>query len=268
MTNLLQTVNFDRPVIDYSKTSVEFVNHNESIHKVVDKIIKTGYRRFPVLEIRRFPIRKNRVLGIVTAMDILDAFLRGVDFNSPVSLIMSRDVVTCNLHEPLEIVVKRFKFARRGGFPIVDDKTELKGLITEHDIVNLIKNHIFDVKIKDIMTRKPFYINPTSFYSCLNSMVNTKYRKLPIVENKKLYGLVTDRLCLDIMRKTKFQKNEMYFSVKEVMIKKIFTIDPESDIKQAIELMRNNRIGGLIVVEDNALKGIITERDILDKILC
>ena len=51
------------------------------------------------------------------------------------------------------------------------------------------------------------------------------------------------------------------------MIKKILTINEESDVKDAIELMKNSRCGGLIVTDDDILKGIITERDILDRVL-
>ncbi|MBS3052203.1 MAG: CBS domain-containing protein [Candidatus Aenigmarchaeota archaeon] len=267
MELLNQIVDIGKPVIYYSNTNPEFVNYNNSIYEVIEKISKTGYRRFPVLKIKKFPIKKNNVLGVVTVMDILDAFLRNVDFNSPISLIMSRDIITCRYYEPLEIVIKRFKFARRGGFPVVDDKMNLKGLVTEHDIVDLFKDYVSHIHVKDIMTRKPFYISQNNFYNCLNSIINTKYRKLPIVENKKLCGLITDRLCLDILKKCKYQKDNLHFSVSDIMIKKILTINEESDVKDAIELMKNSRCGGLIVTDDDILKGIITERDILDRVL-
>jgi len=46
--------------------------------------------------------------------------------------------------------------------------------------------------------------------------------------------------------------------------KKVFTVQVQQTIKEAIRLMNEKRIGALIVVNDsNEVKGIVTERDIL-----
>ena len=48
-----------------------------------------------------------------------------------------------------------------------------------------------------------------------------------------------------------------------IMTKNVITIDPDSKITKAVNLMRNNRISCVIVVNSNSPTGIITERDIV-----
>lgn len=55
--------------------------------------------------------------------------------------------------------------------------------------------------------------------------------------------------------------------VKEVMNINIKTIAPDSSVKAAAEKMSKFKVGGLIVVDKNRLVGIVTERDMLTKIV-
>jgi diguanylate cyclase (GGDEF)-like protein len=50
--------------------------------------------------------------------------------------------------------------------------------------------------------------------------------------------------------------------VKDLMTIPVLTIDPEKSVFQAAEYMRDNQLGGLPVIEDDRLVGIITSRDI------
>ncbi len=259
-------INPDRPVLDFAVRNVEYVSEHDTIYKVVEKAMKTGFRRFPVISMKGFPKKRETLVGIVTVMDILDAFLRDEDFNQKITEIMTRDVVFCYSDESIGTTLKKFKFSRRGGFPIIDKRKTLIGLITEHDIIKLFLGHRFDVKVEHAMTHKPFFLTPKRFYDALDILVNTRYRKLPVLDNNKLSGLVTDRLCLDVIRANNFQKNNLLFNIKDVMIKNIYTISPEADISKAIELLIQYRLGGLLITTNSTLKGILTERDILSKI--
>jgi CBS domain-containing protein len=51
--------------------------------------------------------------------------------------------------------------------------------------------------------------------------------------------------------------------VKEIMTKKVFTIDTTDTLKEAINIMCDNNIGCLIVTKNKKVRGIITERDIM-----
>ena len=56
---------------------------------------------------------------------------------------------------------------------------------------------------------------------------------------------------------------EIPMLVKEVMNRNVKTIDTEANVQKAAELMSKFGIGSLIVVKNNKLKGILTERNIL-----
>lgn len=55
--------------------------------------------------------------------------------------------------------------------------------------------------------------------------------------------------------------------VKDVMNIKVKTIDKNSNVQQAAKIMTEHSIGSLIVVENKKLVGIITERDIMTKVV-
>jgi acetoin utilization protein AcuB len=53
----------------------------------------------------------------------------------------------------------------------------------------------------------------------------------------------------------------------DIMNKNVLTIAPDVDIYEAVKIMKTNRVGGLPVVEDENLIGIITERDIVNSFI-
>jgi CBS domain-containing protein len=55
--------------------------------------------------------------------------------------------------------------------------------------------------------------------------------------------------------------------VKDIMRKDVFVLSKEATIKDALDLMLENKIGSVIVLEKEKPLGIVTERDILKKVL-
>lgn len=55
--------------------------------------------------------------------------------------------------------------------------------------------------------------------------------------------------------------------VKEIMITDVVTAPPEMTIVEAARKMKENNIGSLIIVKDERLAGLITDRDILTKVV-
>ena len=59
----------------------------------------------------------------------------------------------------------------------------------------------------------------------------------------------------------------MSLKVEDVMVKDVITVEADQTVKKAIDLMNENEIGSLIVVKQGKAVGIITERDMLTRIL-
>jgi acetoin utilization protein AcuB len=96
-------------------------------------------------------------------------------------------------------------------------------------------------------------------------------RHLPVVDGKKLVGLVTN---MDIRKAeaspaTSLEIRELHYlldklTVGEIMTRNVITISPDISIEEATILLHDNKIGCLPVVEDGNLVGIITENDVME----
>ncbi len=56
--------------------------------------------------------------------------------------------------------------------------------------------------------------------------------------------------------------------VKDVMVEEVIAVKADTRVRDAVELMNENEIGCLVVEKKGKPIGIITERDILKKIVC
>jgi len=244
-----------------ASTDPVFCKDSDTINKVVEKIISTGHRRIPIVSGRK------GVVGIITKSDILDAFLRQEDFNNSISEIMTRDPILCEKNETLGHVLQKFKLSRRGGFPIVEGK-KLAGMVSERDFIKQLLGTNIGVKVEDAMTKKPLVIQGNiSILDCLKIMVNTHYRRLPVVSDGMLVGIVTSEDLLKYINDHKYRLEDLDEPLEKVMIKNVFTVQRGDDLSVAIKIMETKDIGGILVVDaGKKLEGIITERDILEKI--
>ena len=55
--------------------------------------------------------------------------------------------------------------------------------------------------------------------------------------------------------------------VKDIMKTNVVSIDSSMSIKEAAEMMNDIEIGGIVVMENNTATGIITERDVVRRIV-
>lgn len=114
--------------------------------------------------------------------------------------IMIKDPVTAS---PTEIVASaKLKMMRQGigGLPVVKDG-KMVGIITHRDTI-LAEKRAMKIKIGDMMTKDVLTIKrDTGFGEIVNLMRETGYQRLPVVEGKKLVGLVTQSCVINAMAK-------------------------------------------------------------------
>lgn len=102
-------------------------------------------------------------------------------------------------------------------------------------------------------------------------MKEKNIRHLPVVDGKKLIGLLTN---MDVRKAeaspaTSLEIRELHYlldklTVGEIMTRNVITIPPDVSIEEAAILLHDNKIGCLPVVEDGNLVGIISENDIME----
>jgi acetoin utilization protein AcuB len=126
--------------------------------------------------------------------------------------------------------------------------------------------------VADIMTSNPVSVTPrNAIRTAINLMREGGYRRLPVVDRGRLVGIITDR---DLRRaaNSPFVVREQWYDnfildhieVGSCMTPNPLTIEPSATVAEAAATMRNHKIGGLPVVVDGQLMGIITETDLLD----
>ncbi|RSJ77409.1 inosine 5'-monophosphate dehydrogenase [Streptococcus cristatus] len=129
--------------------------------------------------------------------------------------------------------------------------------------------------VKDFMTCKVVYISPdTTIAHAADIMRDQKLHRLPVIENDKLVGLVTEGTIAEASpsKATSLSIYEMNYllnktKVKDVMIHDVVTISQYASLEDATYLMLKNKIGILPVVDNEQVYGIITDRDIFKAFL-
>lgn len=127
------------------------------------------------------------------------------------------------------------------------------------------------MKVKDIMIKEVATLDVEDELSLANDIMRLgRIRHLPVVEGEKVVGIISER---DLFRSSLAQAlgygnkdtREVMktLRIKDVMVKQVTTITPDTDLRDAVALMVERKIGCLPVVEDHKLVGLITETDIL-----
>lgn len=125
--------------------------------------------------------------------------------------------------------------------------------------------------VKDWMSNDVITITPdTILPDAHRLMTDKKIRRLPVVKNGRLVGIVTlgDVRGAEPSAATSLSVWELNYLLAKLTIEGIMTphpvtISPEAIIGQAARLMLEHKISGLPVVDDEQrVVGIITESDI------
>ncbi|MEZ5058859.1 MAG: CBS domain-containing protein [Saprospiraceae bacterium] len=122
------------------------------------------------------------------------------------------------------------------------------------------------LKVEEFMETDLFTVQQEDLVDLVTEMMDWKKIRYMPVENEKgkLVGLITSRLLLrHYATKDKVKKKETPYMVEDIMIASPKIIHPEASILDAMNTMRENKIGCLPVVNEGDLIGIITEMDFL-----
>ncbi|HMR42643.1 MAG TPA: CBS domain-containing protein, partial [Saprospiraceae bacterium] len=122
------------------------------------------------------------------------------------------------------------------------------------------------LRVEEFMETDLFTVQKDDIIELVAEMMDwRKIRYTPVEDSKgKLVGLVTSRLLLRHFTRQTAQNGKTVSMVKDIMIENPTTIHPDSTILEAMNLMREKKLGCLPVVKgDNELVGIITEMDFL-----
>ncbi len=108
-----------------------------------------------------------------------------------------RTVVTVGPNETISVAIQKLVEHDRGSLPVCNEKGELVGVVTERDIVRkcFARNDAFaKMKIQDIMSEQVVIGNPEDDVGyAISVMKQKRIRHLPIVDNRKVMGMISMR---------------------------------------------------------------------------
>lgn len=118
--------------------------------------------------------------------------MAGEDF---VSQIMSKNVITVDASEK---VLKALQvMAEKGiGSVVIVKNGKPVGILTERDVAKklVVNKEILDKKVEDVMSKPLITVSPdTGIFEALQIMRKNNIRRLPVVKNGKLEGIITEK---------------------------------------------------------------------------
>lgn len=125
--------------------------------------------------------------------------------------------------------------------------------------------------VRDWMSKNPVTTTAdTSVTDALRLMREKKVRRLPVLDaHGKLVGIVADQDLLyaspsPVSSLSVWEMNYLLskLKVEEVMTRQVITVTEDTPLEEAARIMADNKIGGLPVMRDGQLAGIVTETDL------
>jgi len=263
---------------------VHTTTRTETILEALEKMAKYNVRVLPVVN-----PANQKLEGIVTTMDFVN-YLGGGDYynivvnrhggelisalrKECVESIMNPNPYFVTVTDRLKTIIEKMVLNNVGVLPVVFADGTLWGIITEHDLVRHLAEKIVGKRVEDVMSKNVIYIpSSATLGDALKIMIKYGVRRLPIVEEGgHVWGMITAKDVVkffgshDVFRYTTTNRFE---EVHEIPVKVVgtpvyYTIEPKADIGKAATLMIEKNVSSLLVVENNKLVGIVTERDLL-----
>ncbi len=279
-------------VMDLASRNVITIPPTSTIMTSMKTMVKYSFRRVPIAD-----AGTKRLEGIITSMDILN-FLGGGDkhrlvrekyrgnliaaVNEEVREIMEKDVISVDYSSSWEDALELLLNNNVGGAPIVDGEDCVIGIITERDIMVFLATRArYEGQVKDFMTRGVITAEPDmTIENAMKLMVRKKFRRLPVVKDGILLGMLTSSTIVHYFSGEAFKmlitgnaedvlnqpvstilNNEKILKYREPLV-----VRPEENVSDVVRKMIEKNQAAALVAKDG-LEGIITERDLM-RFLC
>jgi acetoin utilization protein AcuB len=126
------------------------------------------------------------------------------------------------------------------------------------------------MKVIDVMTKEPLTIAPGETIGQADELMSeNNIRQIPVVNGRDLVGIVTDRdirsfLSSSLLGDPEARERALRATVRDVMTTAPIFVSPNDDLEEAVELLIEEKIGGIPVVDEaKGLVGIVTYIDLL-----
>lgn len=156
-----------------------------------------------------------------------------MEVKMPVKEIMTRDVVTVDIKSDVRHLAAKM-LTYKVGSVIVTDNEQPVGVVTERDIVRKIVSKNLrpdEISITELMTTPLISISSSEDVTeTMHKMVKMEIRRLPVVENGKLVGIITDTDLIAVSA----EMGSIFSDLIKMHREKLFTMETEGRIFKGI----------------------------------
>jgi len=149
--------------------------------------------------------------------------------------------------------------------PVTDDHKKLLGKVSRRDIMT-ISSSVSPIRVKGIMTpAKHVAAMDDDVATTIKTMLKADVWYAPVVtsaQDKTYRGVVGLENFIEPLIRTNPEK--LLKDVSELMTKNVVTCCPEDEVGSIWRLMQEKRLGGLPVVKNGRLVGMLTQKDLLE----
>ncbi|WP_297825128.1 CBS domain-containing protein [uncultured Methanobrevibacter sp.] len=174
--------------------------------EVAKLMLEKGIGSVPVMD-------GDKMVGIVSKADFVTLAV-GIAFDKiTVKELMTKDLKSVSPTERLIHARRVMLEAHVGRLPVIEDET-LVGMITSKDLMRAFidfrknvpekyqKSQIKEVSVEDIMSSNPIFTSKDETISEVSKiMMETGYNGLPVVEDGKVVGIITQTDILRLIEK-------------------------------------------------------------------
>ncbi len=115
--------------------------------------------------------------------------------------------------------------------------------------------------IRELMTSNPASCPPSAtVVDAARTMAQEDVGPVPIVDGDRLVGIVTDRDL--VVRVLAEGRDPNSTTVGEIASGDLVTVQPDTDVGEALELMSQQQVRRLLVAEGDRLVGIVAQADV------
>jgi CBS domain-containing protein len=139
--------------------------------------------------------------------------------------LMNTSVITISPQEDVYEAMRMMALNNVTGLPVVDEDGTLVGIITEKDILVLLYNSLEEADLSravgtvgQFMTRHVISFGPADNLVDIAECLSTNhFRRVPILENGKLVGIISRRDVIRYIRDLQQQNEVMKDSILELL---------------------------------------------------
>jgi len=123
-----------------------------------------------------------------------------------IAKIMSKEITTVNMDTPIYEALDLLTKKKISGMPVVNEDDDVVGILTEKDVLKILIDKNLNIKdtVKDYMTRDVIcFSEEDNAIEICKFFIRSHIRRVPIVNDGKLVGIVSRRDILTVIQEAK-----------------------------------------------------------------